>query len=224
MLAHAGALHRLREGATGAEFSEPLLWCMHGGPGVGKSKVLLLIRELFTDVCGWEMGLQYQMAALQAVMAEQLGGDTLHHALGTNPFGDNRGADSAHQSPSAVAQHVLQWRWLIIDEVSMISANFLAQIDMKLRDLVRDLGTKKHGLDGDRPFGGINVIFSGDFWQLDPPDGAFLGAIPVEYMKRSRRYAAAPDVAHGQSIFWHRGPGCVQGVTELTECVRTDDP
>ena len=33
------------------------------------------------------MGLEYQMAALQAVMADQLGGDTIHHATGINPFG-----------------------------------------------------------------------------------------------------------------------------------------
>ena len=47
--------------------------------------------------------------------------------------------------------------------------------------------------------------------------------MPVEFLRRARQYAVAPTVAHGQSIFWSRGPGCVQGLTELTECVRTDD-
>ena len=46
---------------------------MHGGPGVGKSHVLKLLRELFEEVLGWNMGLEYQMAALQAVMADLLG-------------------------------------------------------------------------------------------------------------------------------------------------------
>ena len=98
--------------------TDPLLWCMHGGPGTGKSHVLKLVRELFTDVCGWEMGLDCQMAAHQAVMAEQLQGDTLHHACGISPFGKTVPDDAkASQRQTDVAKRVLQWRWLIIDEV-----------------------------------------------------------------------------------------------------------
>ncbi len=29
---------------------------------------------------------------------------------------------------------------------------------------------------------------------------------------------------HGQAIFWHEGEGTIQGVTELDECIRTEDP
>ena len=42
-------------------------------------------------------------------------------------------------------------------------------------------------------------------------------------MKRSRRFEANASTAHGQSIFWGRGEGAVQGLTELTECMRCDD-
>ena len=73
--------------------TEPLIWCLHGGPGTGKSFVIKLLRELFTQVLGWEMGVEFQMAALQAVMAEQIGGDMLHHALGIMTFG--------HKGPAA---------------------------------------------------------------------------------------------------------------------------
>ena len=65
-----------------------------------------------------------------------------------------------------VAKQILQWRWLIIDEISMVSAKLLAEIDMKLRSTVCQLGTQK--LDRnlmDRLFGGLNVICCGDFWQ-----------------------------------------------------------
>ena len=107
----------------------------------------------------------------------------------------------------------------------MVSAKLLAEIDMKLRQMVR----AKHTLRGDaqglaRAFGGINILFSGDFWQLDPPSGGFLAEIPVQYMQRAKKFDPKPDVAHGQAIFWHRGQGAVQGVTELTECVRAQDP
>ena len=96
---------------------------------------------------------------------------------------------------------------------------------MKLRDVVRRLSPTKQDASGhDPPFGGINVLFAGDFWQLDPPSGGCLSSIPVEYIRNARQYVAKPTVAHGQAIFWHKGLGVVQGVTELTETIRTEDP
>ena len=165
------------------------------------------------------------MVALQAVMAEQLDGDTLHHACGIDPFAREQGNDGKQATRQAeVAKKVLQWRWLIIDEISMVNAKLLAEVDMKLRSIVRRIGTMKSTETGvDRAFGGINVLFAGDFWQLDPPSGTFLGSIPVDFMKRSRRFEANASTAHGQSIFWGRGEGAVQGLTELTECMRCDD-
>ena len=67
------------------------------------------------------------------------------------------------------------------------------------------------------------MLLVGDFWQLDPPAGGFLASIPVEYMLRARQFAAKPDVAHGQAILWGQGPDSVQGLTELTEYIRTED-
>ncbi len=216
----------LTSAATGVEVGDPLLWCLHGGPGVGKSESLKLLKELFEDVCGWHMGLDYQMAALQAVMAHQLGGDTLHHACGINIKGQVAGDDAqVTQRQNDVAQRVMQWRWLIIDEISMVSAKLLADLDMKLRDIVRKVGSLKLDKNSmSRAFGGINVILCGDFWQLDPPSGGSLATIPVDFIKRARQYTPVAEIAHGQAIFWGSGAGCVQGVTELTECIRTEDP
>ena len=74
------------------------------------------------------------------------------------------------------------------------------------------------------PFGGLNVVFSGDVWQLPPPDGGFLGDIPVEFIRNARKYSPAPSIAHGQSLAWSNDEEAgVQGVTELTECERTKD-
>ena len=158
---------------------------MHGGPGVGKSEVLKLIRQLFEEVCGFSMGLEYQMAALQAVMAEQLGGDTLHHCCGISRTSSQ--ADSNTKRQTEVAKSILQWRWLIIDEISMVSSQLLAEIDCKLRDVVRKLGTHKLDAKGNiRAFGGINVLLSGDLWQLDPPRGGFLASIPVNFIRKAK--------------------------------------
>ena len=51
-----------------------------------------------------------------------------------------------------------------------------------------------------------------------------MAAIPVEFIRNACKYDAKLDVAHGQAILWSTGKGCVQGMTELTECVRTEDP
>ena len=167
-------------------FMEPLRWLIHGGPGTGKTKYVVKIikKELFEGVLHWDMGVNYQIVALQAVMAELLGGDTIHHACGIPVFNGRECHDEDLNNQLTVAKRVLQWRWLIIDEISMVSAKLLAELDVKLRRVVREVGTAKLGKDGiDRPFGGLNVIVCGDFWQLDPPDGGFLGNVPSPFLK-----------------------------------------
>ena len=62
---------------------EPLRWVLHGGPGTGKSYTVNLLRHgLFEEVLGWKQGVHYQVVTFQAVMADALEGDTIHHAFG----------------------------------------------------------------------------------------------------------------------------------------------
>ena len=118
----------------------------------------------------------------------------------------------------------MQWRWLFIDEISMVGAKLLAEMDMKLRSIMSDVETMKIGPRGQvRAFGGLNVVFVGDFWQLEPPSGGFLASIPYDFLRRGRKYDPKPDVSRGQSIFWGSGEGSIQGITELKESVRTED-
>ena len=79
--------------------TDPLMWMLHGTPGTGKSQVLLMLQEFFRDVCGWQMGMEFQMVALQAVMAQLLHGDTIHHALGINPFGQKTDQQAGKNKP-----------------------------------------------------------------------------------------------------------------------------
>ena len=68
--------------------NEPLRWVMHGGPGTGKTHVIKIIKDgLFQDILGWNIGVEFQVVALQAVMADLLGGDTIHHALNIPIYG-----------------------------------------------------------------------------------------------------------------------------------------
>ena len=68
------------------------------------------------------------------------------------------------------------------------------------------------------------MLFSGDVWQLPPPDGGFLGENPIEYIRNARKYTPSPTIAHGQSLLRSDDIETgVQGVTELVECERTTD-
>ena len=106
----------------------------------------------------------------------------------------------------------------------MVSAKLLAEVDVKLRSVVRDIGTQKLQHGRSRPFGGLNVLMCGDFWQLDPPDGGFLGSIPTEFIHKARKYDPSPTIAHGQALIWGGPEGGLQGVTELATCERCTDP
>ena len=57
------ACQELREDADSLAKSDPLLWLMHGGPGVGKAEVLKLLHKFLEEVCGYQMGIEFQMAA-----------------------------------------------------------------------------------------------------------------------------------------------------------------
>ena len=60
----------LLEAAREEDFSRPLTWLVHGGPGVGKSETIKLIQKLSIGVLHWNIGINFEIAALQAVMAE----------------------------------------------------------------------------------------------------------------------------------------------------------
>ena len=52
--------------------SEPLCALICGGPGVGKSYAMLSMKSLFKAL-GWRQSMQFQFAAFQAVVADQVG-------------------------------------------------------------------------------------------------------------------------------------------------------
>ena len=122
---------------------EPLRWAMHGGPGTGKTHVIKIIREeLLEKVLGWNTSVEFQIVALQAVMADLIKGDTIHHAFNIPVFGKNfftQHAPRGSKKDIDNAKAVLQYRWIIIDEISMVSARLLADIDTQLRGLARDV-------------------------------------------------------------------------------------
>ena len=206
-----------------SETSEPLRWVLHGGPGTGKSHVLRLFKqELFESVLGWRRGVDFEVVALQATMADALEGDTIHHALSLAVFRDDD--EGSLKKQMDLAHRALRWRWLLLDEFSMVSAELLARLEMKCRDIVRDGCRQKRyaGSHIERPFGGLNVLLSGDLWQLEPPSGTFLGTLPTALLEEGN-VRRGPTTAYGQLLVWGGAEHGVQGVTELVTCERTTD-
>ena len=154
---------------------------MHGGPGTRRTHVIKIIKkELFEKVLSWNTGEEFQIVALQAVMADLLKGDTIHHACGIPVRKKGSDGDVVIQSDKSVAEKSLYWKWLLIDEFGMVGASLLAEVDMKLRDVVVDVSSRKRSRTGHiHPFGRLNVLLSGDLWQLPPPSGGFLGNITI---------------------------------------------
>lgn len=199
---------------------------MHGGPGTGKSYAINLLRqELFEERLGWTHGKEFQIVAFQAVNADPLEGDTIHKALGLAWHGHDSRVDQ--QRILDLAQQTLQWRWLIIDEISMLSAEMLARLDARCRQLILDVCAAKYGAPGKFhvvPFGGLNVILCGDLWQLRPPRGTFLGQIPWQLVT-SLPTGKLPLALQGQRLVWAPpAHGGLHGMTELVQCERTRDP
>ena len=119
-------------------------------------------------------------------MADLLGGDTIHHAINIGIFGMRKKEKGSQEMRAGeTMRSVLMLRWLIIDEISMVSARLLADIDYQLRNYYRHNSdfAKNKKTDTLRPFAGVSVLFSGDFWQLPPPEGGFLGDLPFEYIQ-----------------------------------------
>ncbi|KAF5311483.1 hypothetical protein D9611_011603 [Ephemerocybe angulata] len=135
----------------------PQLQMYVGGPGgTGKSYLIETTVELFESL---GRGDEIRLGAFTGIAASLIGGSTLHSLLG---MGVNT------KKPAIVAKRLSdEWRrvkYLIIDEVSMISAQFLAATSSKMRTAKGD-----DALASQKPFGGVNMIFMGDFFQLSPP-------------------------------------------------------
>ena len=122
-------------------------------------------------------------------------------------------------------ENALNVRWLIIDECSTLSPYLLSTLESFLRNKAcvrhpycyRNLKRRQDP----RPFGGINIIFSGDLWQLPPVQELAIFANPT------RKADGEPHDAGDQrifSMFWDSGrhKDAIQELHELNVCKRND--
>jgi hypothetical protein len=199
--------------------SEPVRDCLFGIPGAGKSHCIKLLRRFFEDCLKWEDGVQFQFLAQQNTMASLIGGKTVNTwgVIPINPEAAARKNQAKNQDGDIdeLFTNALGLRWLVIDECSTISPSLLGQLDAALR---RACQRHPHArVDAHRrPFGGINIIFAGDLWQLPPVRAAALFSNPY-------RRGFSIEEQKIFKMFWQRQEDSIQRTFELTESKRTTD-
>ena len=121
-----------------------------GSGGTGKSRVIDALQEFFQLQ---DQSYRLRLTSFTGVAAKNINGMTLHSAL-------NLGKHKKW-SDKKKGEIIAMWRrvdYLIIDEVSMIGCKLLLEIHEVLCEAKENTNL----------FGGINIIFVGDFAQLPP--------------------------------------------------------
>ncbi len=125
-----------------------------GEPGAGKTYVI-------NRYVAWlrERGIEPAITASTGIAATHVGGMTIHAWSGVGikkSLSDWELEALMEREP--LVRRVRAAQVLIIDEVSMLDANLLTLVDRALTTL----------RGSDKPFGGLQVVFVGDFFQLPP--------------------------------------------------------
>lgn len=125
-----------------------------GEPGSGKTHTVNRYIEWLRA-----RGIEPAITASTGIAATHLHGMTIHSWSGIGIRDQLSEADvDAIAQKEHVARRILKTSVLIIDEVSMLSAQVLTSVDAVLRAVRQS----------DRPFGGLQVVLVGDFFQLPP--------------------------------------------------------
>src|SRR3989344_4520046 len=129
-----------------------------GEPGSGKTHTI-------NEYIKWlrERGIEPAVTASTGIAATHINGMTIHSWSGIGVERDVSDWDiEMITGREKTARRIVDARLLIIDEVSMLDGRTLASVDRVLRSLRRRV------LRQEEPFGGIQVIFVRDFFQLPP--------------------------------------------------------
>jgi len=131
-----------------------------GSPGTGKSYLINSICRLLTY-----RNKEYGLTATTGCAAYNIQGTTIHSLFGMNIYSDN--LEEHYQfllrKRTVVFKKIKNLDVLIIEEISMLNDVLYNFLDSLLK-LIKNT---------DKPFGGIQLIFVGDFYQLPPINGKY---------------------------------------------------
>ncbi|PRW56986.1 DNA helicase ATP-dependent [Chlorella sorokiniana] len=135
-----------------------------GDAGTGKSFLLNRVIAELRDEYGEDFGSAVGVTAATGIAAVQIAGSTLHSCMGC---GVARTVDDFQRMWKRKAA-LRALKVLVIDEISMISAEFFHMIEAMCRSI--------RGLDA--PFGGLQLVLCGDFFQLPPITTRWTPSLP----------------------------------------------
>jgi ATP-dependent DNA helicase PIF1 len=128
----------------------------HGFAGTGKSTRIKFLHELAE-----RKGVEIALTSTTGVSAINVGGVTIHSWSGLG-YGENSAQDIVRRMGKpykyALIERLRTHPIVVIDEVSMLHGALLDKIDLIFRYLLKV----------NKPFGGKQMIFSGDVLQLPP--------------------------------------------------------
>ena len=156
----------------------PIYLTGHGGAGAGKSTVIDLVSKWCQSILskeGDDLECPYILkTAFTGTAASNVEGQTLHSSFGFS-F-DNKHYSLSDKTRDEKRSIFKNLKMIIIDEVSMVKADMLYQLDLKLQELTERVHI---------PFGGVSILDLGDILQLRP----VLGAFPFEKPKNPEFHA-----------------------------------
>jgi ATP-dependent DNA helicase PIF1 len=125
-----------------------------GEPGAGKTHTINTLVNYLRD-----REVEMAITASTGIAATHIGGMTIHSwsGVGIKTHLDKYDLDKIASS-EYVSKRVRRTKVLIIDEISMLSTNMLDMVDLVCREIKQN----------EEPFGGIQIILVGDFFQLPP--------------------------------------------------------
>ncbi len=129
-----------------------------GEPGSGKTHTVNAYVQYLR-----ERGVEPAITASTGIAATHIGGYTIHSWSGVGVRRDISDYDiEMLLSKEKTAKRIIDAKVLIIDEISMLDATILGSVDRVLRTL------RRRPLMEEEPFGGLQIVFVGDFFQLPP--------------------------------------------------------
>ena len=134
---------------------DQLIMCIPACGGTGKSQLIRALTEYFLITERIQM---MRKLAPTGIAAAEVDGMTIHSFLG-----EQRNSGKSRIIKPGDSKLEKEWRlieYLLIDEMSMVGLTLLAKLN-------RIITAAKH-VDPQVPFGGVNVIFFGDYLQYRP--------------------------------------------------------
>jgi PIF1-like helicase len=187
-----------------------MIMFVSGEGGTGKSFLIALIMEYTNIIHGKQKGLYGSAVALAptGAAAKVINGHTWQAVYGKGiAKRKKQNIQMASRTAKAVGAKLLGIKLAVLDEISMINLETLYEISERQKEAmlayVEDENERK--LIESQPFGGVHMLFTGDFYQLKPITGEAIYTSNPKYVNSKK----------GQKI-WHD----INEYIELTESTR----